>query len=143
MRFLRGQWNYEYASLGSDGGVLKGEVKYTMAAKRTAVVARGSDNDGGWAEIIGWQPDTGKMAFTGYGSKGNYWHAVYDEVSRKRLAGTIKGVVPSGQPGNGKVVLERVNDNTFEVQLQLDAESGNLRDVGTFKRVVKDDGKEK
>ena len=71
MRFLKGAWEYEYSSLGSEGGILKGRVKYTMAAERTAVVARGSDNDGGWAEIIGWQSNTKKMVFNGYGSKGN------------------------------------------------------------------------
>lgn len=136
MSFLKGEWKYEYSSLGSEGAALTGSVKYTMAAKRTAVVARGSDNDGAWAEIIGWQPDTKKMVLNGYGSKGNYWQAVYGGISSTRLAGTITGVLPSGQPGNGKVVIERVDDNTFEVHLKLDADSGNLVDVGRFTRVA-------
>jgi hypothetical protein len=141
MQFLKGTWTYEYSSMSSDGGALKGEVTYRPAAKRTAVAARGSDNEGGWAELIGWQSNTKTMVFNGYGSPGNYWHTACNEVSTNRLAGKTTGVLPNGKPVNGKVVIERVDDNQFEVHLMLEDESGSVKDVGKFTRVLAKDDK--
>ena len=136
MHFLKGKWKYEHSVIGGESGPLKGEVTYRMAAKRTAVVGRGSDNEGDWVELIGWLPDTKSMVFNGHGSPGNYWNAVYKDVSENRLAGKVTGVLPDGKPGNGKVVLERVSENAFEGHITLDADSGNVKDVLRMTRIA-------
>ena len=130
MRFLKGEWTYEYASLG-----LKGEVKYNMAAKRHAIVARGKEGDDMWVELIGWRPDTKTMVFTGYAAKnGNYWHSDCEDVTNDKVSGSTSGILPDGRRFKGTVTLNRVNDDRFDVHLNGKAGGEEMVDVGEFTR---------
>lgn len=135
MRFLPGEWTYEYKAMLAAGKPVKGEVKYTSALKRQAVVARGKEADDEWIELIGWQPDTKTISTTGYGVlNNNYWIGEYHELSSDKISGKTKGVLPDGRQATGKVALIRVDDDTFEVHLEFLANGEKLSDVGTFKR---------
>jgi hypothetical protein len=130
MNFLEGEWTYEYGTLG-----ISGEVKYTMAAKRNAVVAHGREGDDIWVELIGWRDDTNTMVFTGYAAEnGNYWHSDCGEVNDDRVTGSTSGILPDGRRFNGTVTVKRVNDDRFEVHLTGMADGEKLADVGEFSR---------
>jgi hypothetical protein len=135
IEFLKGEWTYQYSSLAEDGGALKGEVKYTTAAKRQTLVAKGMEGNDRWVELIGWQPDRKRMVFLGYGSTNdNYWLAEYDELAKDRIAGEISGILPDGRPAKGKAVLERVDEDNFEVHLKMTADGAEVVDTGKFSR---------
>ena len=131
MQFMKGKWTYAYENTG-----LKGEVKYSLAAKRHAVISRGLEEDDAWAEVIGWRPDTKKMVFTGYGAKNDtYWHIECGELSQDRIAGDIFGILPDGRAFKGKVVFERDDDDTFVIVLSAKTGDDKLEDTGKFCRV--------
>ena len=136
LRFLKGEWTYEYSSLSADGVVLKGDVKYTSASNGSAVVAKGVEGKDKWVELIGWQPDRKKMVFLGYGSlNDNYWLSEYDNVTKEKLDGVTSGVLPDGRRVTGTSTLKRVGDDAFEVHLKLKSGDDEIADVGKFKRV--------
>ena len=141
LKFFKGQWTYEYSSLSVDGEVLKGEVTYSAASKSKAILARGTEGNDKWVELIGWQPDRKRMVSLGYGSlKNNYWLAEYDELSKDRLGGKVSGVLADGRPFSGTSALERVDDNCFEVHLKIKSGEDEISDVGKFKRKVNREG---
>ncbi len=140
IKFLKGEWKYEYSSLSGEGDVLKGEVKYSVALKGTTIVARGMEGKDKWVELIGWQSDKRKMVCLGYGElNNNYWTAEYDELAKDRMAGVTSGILPDGRLVKGKIVLQRVGDDGFEVHLRLTSGDDEIVDVGKFVR-VSDDG---
>jgi len=135
MKFLQGEWTYAYGVALSDGKIAKGEVTYGTAAKRNAVVAHGKEGDDEWVELIGWQPDTKAFVFVGYGAvNNNYWCAKYDEVTKDKISGVITCVLPDGRPGKGKASVVRVDDNNFEVHVNITVAGEKLVDVGKFTR---------
>jgi hypothetical protein len=130
MEFLKGEWTYEYPSLD-----IKGEVKYTWAAKRTALVARAAEEENAAVELVGWRPDTKKIVIVGYGAANNsYWHTEHDELRGDRVAGPTSGILPDGRPFKGKVVIERAGDDCFEVHLKLTSGDEDITAVGKFTR---------
>ena len=135
IQFLKGQWTYQYSVVGEDSGELKGEVRYRAASGGNALVARGSRGSNKWTELIGWRADAKMMVFVGYGSNNdNYWHAEYDELRSDRLGGTLTGILPDGRVSEtGTVVMEKVNDNEFEVHIKAKVGDEEIVDVGTFR----------
>ena len=133
IQFMKGSWTYAYEKLD-----IKGEVKYTSAAKGHALVARGIEGDDAWVELIAWRPDIKKMVFSGHGAKNdNYWHTECRDVTRDRIAGETYGVLPDGRPCKGKVVIERAGDDSFVVVLKVRAGDDEVEDTGKFTRVKK------
>ena len=136
MQFLKGDWKYEYSALSSEGGAVEGTATYRLAVKGQSIVARGTEGTDKWAELIGWQPDKKVMSSVGYGSaNGNYWVIEYDSLATNRLAGKTWGILPDGRPVEGTVVLERADDDAFEVILKLTSNGEEIKDVGKFRRV--------
>ena len=82
------------------------------------------------------------MVFLGYGSlNDNYWLTECDDVTKNRLSGRSSGRLPDGREVSGKVVLERVDDDHFEVHLKLKSGDDEITDIGKFKRALNSEGK--
>jgi hypothetical protein len=133
MKFLRGTWTY-----GWDKMDIRGEVTYRPAAKQHALIARGTEEDDAWVEVIGWRPDVKKMVYSGYGAKNNnYWHSECGDVSKDRIAGETFGVLPDGRTVKGQIVAERAGDDSFVLVLKVRVGDEELVDTGKFTRVKK------
>ena len=70
----------------------------------------------------------------------NYWLAEYDELKSDRLGGEVSGIMPDGRLSEkGKIVLEKVNNDQFEVHLKVTAGDEEIVDIGKFTRVPDDE----
>jgi hypothetical protein len=108
--FLEGDWTIEWSTAG-----ITAEIANRSAAGGTALLSQHKSDNGDSVELIAWRADKKVLVFSGYGAKGNYWHAEYRKLTQREIKGSVHGVLPDGRPFSGSVSMKRVDDGNAEI----------------------------
>jgi hypothetical protein len=134
MKFLVGEWDYQWASEKGgfeEAGSFEIESEANGSSLEVEIQTAAGDSE---REIIGWQADRGILLVAGFSSNGSYWHIEYDDITAESMSGSGYGVLPDKRPWKSKFVLKRMSDNEYELRGNGIADGKPLVTVGKMTR---------
>lgn len=128
LKALPGTWTSNLADRG------KVTVTFKASAEGKCVTGTGSDKNGSFATIIGWEAWSKSLTDTGFNSSGGGVRLVYNVVTETTLKGVRKGAGPGGEPLPEAKVLVVRNGNTITI---TDTDADGNKTKGVFTKVAK------